>query len=66
MMMTKDKCLYCPMYEEFSYCCKLYSFYIPARYNDENAHKPEWCEYPLNVKVLDFVTLSEKCTKSPY
>ncbi len=43
-MEMPEKCLYCPMYDEFDYSCRLYSFGIPARYNYENGKRPEWCE----------------------
>lgn len=43
-MELPDKCLNCPMYDDFNFYCKLYSFDIPARYNYESSTRPEWCE----------------------
>lgn len=37
------RCLDCPMYDDFNFLCKLYSFGIPARYNYVGATRPEWC-----------------------
>lgn len=42
-MKAPTKCLKCPMYDDYNYSCKLCSFKIPARYNYEDATRPEWC-----------------------
>lgn len=43
-MEMPKRCLECPMYDNYNYYCTLYSFGIPARYNQDGSTRPEWCE----------------------
>ena len=43
-MEMPERCLECPLYDNYNYYCILYSFGIPARYNQDGSTRPEWCE----------------------
>lgn len=43
-IMMPTSCLDCPIYDNYNYHCKLYSYGIPARYNYDSSKRPEWCE----------------------
>ena len=43
-MVMPERCLECPLYDNYNYYCTLYSFGIPARHNRDGSTRPEWCD----------------------
>ena len=38
------RCNACPMFIDYLYGCRLYSYGIPARYDCDTEVRPDWCE----------------------
>ena len=55
-MKMPEKCLECPLYDNYNYYCTLYSFGIPARHNRDGSTRPEWCELKELPKCEDAVS----------
>ena len=54
-MEMPERCLECPLYDNYNYYCTLYSFGIPARHNRDGSTRPEWCELKELPKCEDAV-----------
>lgn len=52
-MEMPERCLECPLYDNYNYYCTLYSFGIPARHNRDGSTRPEWCELVEVVRCND-------------
>ena len=55
-MEMPERCLECPLYDNYNYYCTLYSFDIPVRHNRDGSTRPEWCEIEELPKCKDAVS----------
>ena len=70
-MKMPERCLECPLYDNYNYYCILYSFGIPVRYNRDGNTRPEWCEIKELPECDDAVSIEPPTTTwlgsySPY
>lgn len=62
-MAMPERCLECPLYDNYNYYCILYSFGIPARYNRDGSTRPEWCELEELPSAQPEITHCRDCAK---